>query len=50
MMNEYLEESGIPILENVKHDVTEYHRQLQNSFEVYFLPNINNKLAEKLFH
>lgn len=50
MMNEYLEESGIPTLVNVKHDVTEHHRQLQNSFEVYFLPTINNKLAEKPFH
>jgi type I site-specific restriction endonuclease len=41
-MNEYLEEPGKAVPESVKHDVTEYLRQLQNSFEEYFPPNNND--------
>jgi hypothetical protein len=41
-MNEYLEESGKAVLENVKHGITEHLRRLQNSFEECFPPNNND--------
>jgi type I site-specific restriction endonuclease len=41
-MTEYLEESGKAVSENVKHDITEHLRRLQNSFEEYFPPNDND--------
>jgi hypothetical protein len=33
---------GKELSENVKQDITEHHRQLQNSLHEYFPPNIND--------
>lgn len=33
---------GKEVSENVKQDITEHHRQLQNSLEEYFPPNNND--------
>jgi hypothetical protein len=41
-VNQYLEELGKVVSENVKQGITEHHRQLQNSFEEYFPPNNND--------
>jgi hypothetical protein len=42
-MNDYFEESGEAVLENIKHYVVEYFRHLQKSFEAYFPRNNNDK-------